>query len=199
MSLKLTRTSVGGLIPIWQAVHENAQGGFKLTTGRLVAGDVIPAGTLVGATEANETARTVVLIKTIVVHASAGNTATDIQVKKTPKSNFKVGDYVAVVSGGKAYPITVIDTSQADYDTITVGTTLGVALSAGDILFESTSTGASAAVWSRPLGLTYEDYTFESDLDIAVVIRGTIYARRSPAVPSAIKTLIPNIIFSQSY
>lgn len=48
----------------------------------------------------------------------------------------------AVTTAGAAYAVTAIDKSNADYDIITLGTTLG-ALAIGDVLVEADSAGAT--------------------------------------------------------
>lgn len=195
--MKITKETVSDGIVVFQKVIETAQGGFTLETSDLVVDANLKAGTLIGATVANETARRVTAIKTVLVYENASNTATDIKIAKG--HHFKVGNYLAAVKGGKAYAITVIDTSNALYDTITVGTTLGVALTVGDVLFQSTATGASVAIYVRPLGLLYEDTTIASEVDVAVVIRGTVYGRRTPGLHATILADIPNILVSNSY
>lgn len=195
--MKITKETVSDGIVVFQKVIETAQGGFTLETSDLVVGNTLKAGTVIGATAANETARRVTAIKSATVYENATNTATDIKVYKG--HNFKVGNYLAAVKGGKAYAITVIDTSNAAYDTLTVGTTLAVALTVGDALFQSTATGASAAAYLRPLGLLYEDTEIASEVDVAVVIRGTVYGRRITGLHASILLDIPNIIVSQSY
>ena len=41
------------------------------------------------------------------------------------RDSFKVGDFIMLKVGAKAYKITSINTSETLYDTINVGTTLG--------------------------------------------------------------------------
>lgn len=195
--MKITKETVSDGIVVFQKVIATAQGGFTLETSDLVVGANLKAGTLIGATAANETARRVTAIKTVLVYEAATNTATDIKIAKG--HHFKVGNNIAAVKGGKAYAITVIDTANAAYDTITVGTTLGVVLAVGDVLFQSTGNGASAAAYLRPLGLLYEDTEIASEVDVAVVISGIVYGRRTTGLHASILLDIPNIIVSQSY
>lgn len=195
--MKIVKETVSDGIVVFQNVIETAQGGFTLETSDLVVGANLKAGTLIGATAANETARRVTAIKTVKVYEAATNTATEIKIEKG--HHFKVGNYPAAVKGGKAYAITAIDTSNALYDTITVGTTLGVILAVGDVLFQSTATGATAAAYVRPLGLLYEDTEIESEVGVAVVIRGTVYGRRTAGLHATILADIPNILVSNSY
>lgn len=171
-------------------------GGFVLDASTLTAGDTVKAGHPLGFDESTRLAKVVKLAK---VYENAGSSATQIKVYKG--HHFKVGDYIAKTVGGAAYAITAIDTSNASYDLITVGTTLGVALTADtDVLFQSSATGASAAAYSvTAKGLLYEDTDVAAGTSVSVVLRGTIYERRAPAVTAAVKTALPHIIFSQSY
>jgi hypothetical protein len=194
MGMNITKKVVSYGVQIWQKVLETARGGFALDVTGLTIGETLKGGSLISFDESTRIAK---VIKAAVVQANATNTATDIRVLKGHP--FKVGDYLAAVEGGKAYAITVINTTDATYDTLTVGTTLGVALTAGDALFQSTATGASAAVALTPNGLSYEDYEITASTDIAVVTRGTVYARRIPGIIAGLKSKLPLIIFSQSF
>ncbi len=79
------------------------------------------------------------------LYADATDTATDYQVGKNHQ--FKVGEYFAATKGAAAYTITAVNTSNAAYDVISLGTTLGVALAAADdvVFFESSAEGADVA------------------------------------------------------
>lgn len=198
MSLQPVKTTAAGDIVVWQNVFETALGGFTLdTTGltTLAAGSVLKAGLPMGFDESTRKAR---CIKVATLYANATNTATTYQVLKG--HNFIVGEYFGYTVGGAAYAITAIDTSNAAYDVLTVGTTLGVAITAGSALFQSSATGASAAALIvTPKGLLYEDTDPVANTTLSVVIRGTVYHRRIPTVPSAIKTALSSIQFSESY
>jgi hypothetical protein len=202
-----TRTFAGQSIPVWQRdkALELVQGGFVLQ-GTFIGGTIIPAGTPL---VFNEATRTATLLHTAVVYANASNTATAYQINKN--SNLIVGDYLAVVPGGAAEAITAIDTSNPLYDSVTVGTTLGVAVTAGEFAFASTATGASAAALPAINGLLYEETQVPANIinsedtvqgsyipACSVVIRGTVYARRVP-YSTALAALLPHIIYSQSY
>ncbi len=74
--------------------------------------------------------------KTALIVADAANDATTYHVAKG--SHFKVGDKFAT-EGANGQAITAIDKTNASYDVITVGTTLGVAITAASktVAFES--------------------------------------------------------------
>lgn len=194
-SLQPVKTTLDNGIPVFQSRIETAQGGFVLTDTTLTAGDTVKAGQPVGYDESTRKATVVKLAK---VYENAGSSATAIKVYKG--HHLKVGDYVAVAVGGAAYAITAIDTSNAAYDELTVGTTLGVALTADvSILFQSSATGASAAAYSvTAKGVVYEDTVVAAGASVSVVIRGTVYERRVPGAPAAVKTAMPGIYYSSS-
>ena len=117
-----------------------ATGGFTLDKTNLKDGtDFLEKGSLMAV---DFTTRSAKLVKTAKVHADAAVEAKQYPVKK--KHHFKVGDILAKNKGGAAYAITEIITSNADYDLLVLGTTIG-AVTAGDVLFQSSATGADAA------------------------------------------------------
>jgi hypothetical protein len=192
-----------GTIPVWQRVEELAQGGFLLDITGYASFDAsgnqlyIPAGTPMVFDEA---ARTAKALKVGVFAANATNTATDYQVSKGHQ--YKVGDYFSALPGAKAYAITAIDTSNANYDTISVGTTLGTAVTTGQFNFASSTTGASNSSYGGVNGVLYDDAKIEAGKPVSIVIRGTAYARRVPystGLDAALKTAGAFIIYSQSY
>lgn len=182
-------------IPVWQDTPENFQGGFKLVTTGLTANEILPAGTPM---YVDESARTATPLKTAVAQANATNSATDIKVLK---GHFlAVGDFLAKTVGSKAYAITAITTTETDYDTVSIGTTLGAAITAGDVLFVSSAEGASAAALNvTPNGLLYQSVKIESNTACAVAYKGAIYERRvTQGIPSAVKSVLYQILFSAS-
>lgn len=193
MGLHVTKTVLNAGKVIWQKVLETVRGGFRLDTTGLTDGATIPGGSLFTFDESTRVAR---LIKTATLQAPATASATTYRVLKGHL--FAIGDNIAHTLGGTAYPITAIDKTNADYDEITVGTTLAGTPAAGAALFQSTATGASAAT-AEPNGLLYEDTDVSSHADVAIVSRGTVYARRIPGVPVTLRAKLPLIIFSESF
>lgn len=196
MAIGPTRTYTNDGIPIWQNTPDLMQGGFKLVATGLTSGEVLQAGTPV---YTSGTARTATVLKTAKAQASATNSATDYKLVKG--HHFAVGDYLALTVGSKAYAITAIDTTNADYDLVSVGTTLGATVAAGDVFFKSSATGASAAALDvSPNGLLYAPVKVETNANCAIAWAGMIYARRvTHGIPSAVRTLLTNIFFSESY
>lgn len=197
MAMGYTRTVGASGIPVWQGTGKDiqlAQGGFLLSATGLADDAVIPAGTPL---VISESARTASFLAYGVAQANAGGTATDYLVLKG--HTFKVGDYLASGAvGGKAYAITAINTSNSAYDTLTVGTTIG-AVTAGDLLYASTATGATASALPALNALLYADSVVKTGFSASVsaVIRGTVYARRV-AYNAGIAALLDDIIYSQS-
>ena len=197
----ISRSIGTGSRPVWQGIGKDmqlAQGGFLLDITGLSPGDVLlPATPLVF----NETTRVATVLHVGFAYANAGGSATDYQVVKG--HTLKIGDYLASgATGGKAYAITVIDRTNAAYDTITVGTSIG-AVTAGDTLYASTATGATSSALPAANGLLYEETeVFPTGLknSVSAVIRGTCYARRVP-YSAAIAALagLSKIIYSQSH
>jgi hypothetical protein len=197
MGLTITKVSGGGQIPIFQKVLELAQGGFTLTTTGLVAGATIKKGTPV---LYSESARTAIVCKRAVMQATATDSATDYKVLKG--HHFAVGEIITTGTNAAKYAITTITTTNADYDTIAVGTTLGVELTAGDVIFQSSGTAGAngGALLSTPNGLLYEDAVVGVNEPISALIRGSVYKRRiANGVHSLDVAALKLIVFSESY
>ena len=194
----ITRTLTKSGIPVYQGTAKDIQllqGGCLLNTTGLTAGNIIPAGTPV---VYDEVTRVASILHNARAQANAGASAVNYPVEKG--HSLAVGDYLASGAvGGKAFAITAIDTSNASFDTITVGTTIG-AVTAGDLLFASTATGATASALPAINGLTYDEIIVSSNISLSVVIRGTVYARRVPW-SAAIEALsgLKQFIYSKSY
>lgn len=196
MGLVLKKTETSGRIPVFLREEEVAISGFRLDTTGLPADELVPVGTPISCDEVTRLAK---VLKTAVLTENAADDATAYKVKK---GHFMlVGENFGAVVGGAAYAITGIDTSNAAYDVITVGTTLGVALNAGDVCFKSSATGAAAAALHvTPTGLLLDDAKIEANVSVASVLRGTVYARRmANGLHAAVKAALPLIIFSDSY
>jgi hypothetical protein len=183
-----TTETIGYDKQIFQNIIETAQGGFTLDDSVAVtAALTLMPGTVIGF---DETTRKAKVAKMGVLQANATNTATSYRVTKG--HNLAVGMLLFLV-GGTAQAITAIDTSNASYDALTVGTTIGVAGTAGDAIYVN-DIGATG-----PKGLLLDRVDASATADITVVIRGTVYENRICPVAASIKTLLPNIIFSKSY
>lgn len=188
LDFKKESTSAG--VPVFQAQFEAAQGGFTLDESTLPAGTVIPAGTVMGIDESTRKAKP---FKGGVLQANALNNATTYRLLKG--SNAAIGMSINL-SGGTSRAITALDTTNAAYDEATVGTTIGVAGTAGDVVFV-TDDG-----YTKAKGLLRNDATVPASgttETVSVVIRGTVYHRRIPPVAKSVQALMPTIIFSESF
>jgi hypothetical protein len=197
MGLIIKKETENQSVPVFVTIIEDYPGGGTLSQTGLVVGETVKAGALV---KFDESTRLVSVLKTASITENATNTATDYKISKG--SGLVVGDNFSAVVGGKAYPITVIDKTNADYDLVSVGTTLGVALVVGDVVFQSSATGASAGALMYDVnGILRNSAVVGNNEMVAVVRRGTTYERRLPSpVPSAVKTALQGlIVFSKQF
>lgn len=138
------------------------------------------------------------IVKVAILTAAATTTATTYNVQKW--HNFKVGDFIMLKEGGKAYAITAIDTTtNSTNDVITVGTTLGVAGAIGDAIYQAAaeSAGTSSKFLYEPKALVGESYDVEelSNLIVNAWTIGQIREANIPGVGSAVKAKLPGISF----
>lgn len=176
-------------VPIWQTkTLENASGGFTLED-EYRAGEVIPAGTPIGFDESTRKAK---VAKIAVLQAQASNSETNYKALKG--SVLELGMKLKYGSATEQ-TITKIDRTNDEYDVITLSATLGVQVPKGGVLF------VNDEGYSSMKGLLYESVTIGANklADIAVTIRGTVYARRIPPISKELREKMPNIIFSESY
>lgn len=138
------------------------------------------------------------IVKVAILTAAATTTATTYNVQKG--HNFKVGDFIMLKEGGKAYAITAIDTTtNSTNDVITVGTTLGVTGAIGDAIYQAVaeSAGTSSKFLYEPKALVGESYDVEelSNLIVNAWTIGQIREANIPGVGSAVKAKLPGISF----
>lgn len=200
MGLKITERRDTPQVPLEVSYFEDYPGGGTLVTTSLPKGDVLQRGVLGNFDEAT---RLFSVLKTFVVAENAASNAVNIKVKKVVNEQPNlavVGEIVGYSTGGVASAITAIDRSNSDYDTITIGTTLGVAIPAGSVLFEAGVEGADTAALKVDVnGWLREDADIDQNEFVSVGRRGTLYERRLPAgVPQAVKDSLKGlIVFSQ--
>lgn len=182
--MRVKETVYAGEIPVFQIDRANrsVQGGFILDKSNLSIGNVVPRGAVVQFDEATRKAK---VLKTARLTDSAADDATDYKVEKGHL--FAVGDNF----GGKE--ISDIDTSNADYDTITVSATIGSALSAGEVVTDGSTL-------TDFVGLNYKELEVHSgDVEVTVLVSGTVYERRTTGIGATVGAKMPRIIRSQSY
>ncbi len=133
------------------------------------------------------------VVKFAKVQANATNAAVKIKVYKG--HDFKVDDVICAAENGAAYAITAIDTSDDDYDELTIGTTLGVALTKDvSYIFHAAESGASgAALKYEPLALvgTGKPVVANQNIDTDAWVIGVT---KGNALPSLIASKLKGII-----
>jgi hypothetical protein len=139
------------------------------------------------------------LIKTVAMQDGAAN---DAVVYKTLKNHeFKVGDVMGLLTSEArpAYTITDIDTTSSDdYDSITIETTLGVTLTAGDVLVQCNAASSNAAVLKyTPKGISTRTVSLKMlNQPTGIMIIGVVNSSTMPhAYDATLKALIPDIHF----
>jgi len=141
------------------------------------------------------------LVKSAALYEDEADSETDYKVLKGHE--FKVGDFIMYsgITGSKAYAITEIDTETSeDYDILTVGTTLGLAMNEGDCLVEATEEATVAGTGTykyTPAGIALNSVDLENDNQgCGIMIRGTVNESLLPyPVDTPLKALLPLIIF----
>jgi len=138
------------------------------------------------------------VVKVAKLAANATNSATTYTVKKG--HNFKVGDVIMLATNGKAYAITAIATNSEDTtcDDLTVGTTLGVAATAGDPIYQAAAAGASGSAFKyKATALVGESYDVVNGGNIFVnaTTIGQVKESNIPFIGAAVKALLTHINF----
>lgn len=184
--------------PVFIEVHSDYKGGGTLSNLALVDGSIIRAGAFVNF---DENTRLVTVLKTAVIVEAAAAGATAYKIAKLNKDQAHLlvsGDILAKAVGGPSYAAT-LDITNAEYDTITVGTSLGAAV-VGDVLFHSAASGATAGALKVAVNGMLRNHRYVSANEDAPVVRqGIVYNRRLPwAAPQAVKDALKGlIIFSE--
>lgn len=172
---------------------EDIQGGVTIASADFVADDIIAEGQPIG----KDSNGLFHVIKTAKVYTAATNTDTTYQVYKG--HGFKVGDFIAALTGAKSYAITAIDKSNASYDVLTVGTTLGVAITQYAGIFQAagqSSTTTSAFVYT-PFALTGDSVKIKVGDNhlVDAYIRATVFEAAAPIVTAQLKAALPQILW----
>lgn len=173
---------------------EDKVGGGTIAKADLVSADELKPGAVVGE-DANGLLH---VVKTLKVYEAATNTATSIKVYKGHEA--KGGDVISNNKfAGASVAITAINTSVAEYDTVTVGATIGVVLSVGDVLVQAAATAAAGAGTYKyiPIGITMAAVDLSvANQGVGVMVRGTVKESLLPyAVNAGIKEKLSLIRF----
>lgn len=138
MAIEFKKTAYSGRFPeIWRGECKMLPGGFKPLQSFSV-GTVLRRATLLEVNFENMTAAVVKLADVL-----AGGTTEAVRVAKG--HYFAVGDVITKVGDGKSAPsISSIDTSNVDYDVLTLSAAY-TGLKKGDTIVESTAVGSGDA------------------------------------------------------
>lgn len=173
---------------------EDILGGVTLASADLTDGYLVPAGTVIG----KDNNGLYHVLKTAKLHTAATNSATDYLVLKG--HGFKVGDFIAAQTGAKAYAITAINTSNDSYDTLSVGTTLGVAIAQYGGVFQAAAEASSntSAFRITPLAVTGRAVNIQSGGSTVVdaYLRATLIEANAPVATAQIKAALPHILWA---
>lgn len=197
---------VGGGRHVWHLTAKpigQIPGGFKVDLSAFPRGSVFPAGSPIKYNEATRTAEAHIAVS---VYETAAIGATSVKVKKNlgntvVHSGINLIPAPSAIDGtAAAITVTAVDTSNHDYDELTVAA-LEAALTEGTILIEADKAGAGAEIKVVPNALTrydiYADATSTQEWATAV-IEGMVFERRISPVAAPVKKLLTEITFSQS-
>lgn len=132
------------------------------------------------------------VVKTAKLYATA--TGSDTTLKVVKGHHFAAGDYIT--SGDNNGQLIVsIDKSNAEYDTITVKTTIGASLATGACLTETTGVNMTAAV--APVAIVGESYDVipGENLFVNAWVIGVVKESVAPVVNDTIKSALKGVIF----
>lgn len=110
----------------------------------------------------------------------------------------KIGLKRTVVAGEKTVFANVLETTLGGFGLDTTGLTAGQTLAAGTAMGFDEATRMAKPDAVNPKGLLFESVEIGPGTTVDVVMRGTVYENRIPAITDANKAKMPNIIFSKS-
>lgn len=165
--------------------------GVTVKSAELVSGSVLKEGTAIGkgSDELYHVEKTALVVEAV---AASGTS-----VKIAKGSHFKVGDFVMSAVNGKAYAITAIDTTNATYDTVTIGTAIGaIAKGAIIMLADGEHASSGAAFKFAPKALTGDSYDVEalSNHLVSAVTIGQFKESVIPPINDAILGALKGIV-----
>ena len=165
--------------------------GVTVKSAELVSGSILKEGTAIGkgADGLYHVEKTALVVETV---ASSGTS-----VKIAKGSHFKVGDFVMSDVNGKAYAITAIDTTNATYDTVTIGTAIGAIKKDAIIMLADGEHASSGAAFKfAPKALTGDSYDVEelSNHLVSAVTIGQFKKSVIPPINDAILGALKGIV-----
>lgn len=191
MALKIERKADSRVIKAILHRVADIPGGVTVSTGDL-GGAALLEGTPMGL----HTDGMFHVTKTALIVTDAANNATSYEVAKG--HHFKVGDIIAT-EGANGQTITAIDkTTHADKDVITVGTTLGVAITAASktVIFHAAATGGKVVKYppTAIAGSTY-DVVASDNLFCDAWLMAVLRTGNAPAVNATLTGTMKGIIY----
>lgn len=191
MGLKIDRKQDKRVVHACTHMLADIPNGVTVCSSELVAGGILQEGTALGG-KGNTGLYHVVKTARLTEAATAATNA----YKVAKGHHFKVGDFIMLKVGAKAYKITSIDTSETLYDTINVGTTLGEPAPAGAALVLAAAESADASAFKYvPKAMTGDSYDVEAlnNHFVTAVTIGQFKESVIPAVSDDIKAALPGI------
>ena len=165
--------------------------GVTVKSAELVSGSKLMEGTAIG--KGSDGLYHVEKTALVVENVAASGTS----VKIAKGSHFKVGDFVMSAVNGKAYAITAIDTTNATYDTVTIGTAIGAIAKAAIIMLADGEHASSGAAFKfAPKALTGDSYDVEalSNHLVSAVTIGQFKESVIPPINDAILGALKGIV-----
>lgn len=165
--------------------------GVTVKSAELVSGSILKEGTAIG----KGSDGLYHVVKTALVVEAVAASGTSVKIAKG--SHFKVGDFVMSAVNGKAYAITAIDTTNATYDTVTIGTAIGaIAKNAIIMLADGEHASSGAAFKFAPKALIGDSYDVEalSNHLVSAVTIGQFKESVIPPINDAILGALKGIV-----
>lgn len=188
--LTITRKSDNRFVRCIEHKIADIRGGVGVSVANL-GGAVVYEGTPIGI---DTTTGLYKVYKTVKVLSNATNTDTEIEVAKG--HHFKAGDYVTFGTSASGQQISSIDKSDSTKDVITLGTTLGAAITAGAVLFEVTGNNKTKKV--NPIAIVGDSYDVVAgeNLFVNAWVMGVVDKGKSKiAYDSALESLLKCVVF----
>ena len=189
MAIEFKKSAVAGHFPeIWRGECKILPGGFK-PKNTIPVGNVVHRGTLLQV-NFEEMSAAVIKVATVL----NGGTTTKPRIGKG--HHFAVGDVVALVGGdGKKSPlITAIDTSNSEYDTLTLQAAI-TGLKAGDAIIESTEYQAASGEVESATAEVLAEPKYTPNMIVGAVFENT--GKGLPAISAAYEAVVlyPSLTF----
>jgi hypothetical protein len=191
--LKITRANDSRVVKAILHRVADIPGGVTVSVATL-GGVYLKEGTPIGAPDGSTGLCKVSKTAKIITNATSSAVTYDV----AKDHHFKVGDYFAA-GGASGQVITAIDkTTNTDKDVITVGTTLGAAITAGTdgaIAFQTTGVNTTLSV--SPVAIVGSNYDVEAltQLFVDAWIIAVVKDGNAPTIPTAIKTILKGIFY----